>query len=430
MVFALDVACPKDHTKQNCSLRTNCDECKSKEHPTALHIYFKQKDVKNQGGEQQKENRREEQSTDLKTPIVVNCTQVCGNTAFPGKSCAKIVPVKVYRKDKPEKEVLTYAVLDDQANQSIAKPELFSSLDVEGPDINYSMKTCSGTLDSSGRVAHGLVVESYDTKVQLDLPPLVECGGVPNNREEIPTPEIAESFVHLHDIAPLIPPLMEIPTLLLIGRDMSSVHHVFDQRVNDEDNSLPFAQRLRLGWVIVGESCLGKVHKPNIRVMKTQILSHGRPTLFRPCENNIVIKEKDIGLNVFAKSPNDNKVGTSVEDREFLQIMDNDFSRTEHGNWQAPLPFRKDRPILPNNRAYTLRRAMNLHNSLMKDEQKCEHMMTFVGKMLERGHAELAPPLKEGEECWFLPVFGCTIPRNRDKSELFLIHPLSILASP
>ena len=402
----------KDHTKQNCSLRTNCDECKSKEHPTALHIYFKHKDVKNQGGEQQKENRREEQSTDLKTPIVVNCTEVCGNTTFPGKSCAKIVPVKVYHKDKPEKAVLTYAVLDDQANQSIAKPELFSSLDVEGPDINYSMKTCSGTFDSSGRVAHGLVVESYDTKVQLHLPPLVECGGVPDNREEIPTPEIAESFVHLHDIASLIPPLMEIPTLLLIGRDMSSVHHVFDQRVNDEDNSLPFAQRLRLGWVIVGESCLGKVHKPNIQVMKTQILSHGRPTLFQPCENNIVIKEKDIGLDVFAKTPNDNKVGTSVEDREFLEIMDNDFSRTELGNWQAPLPFRKDRPILPNNRAYTLRRAMNLHNSLMKDEQKCEHMMTFVGKMLERGHADLAPPLKEGEECWFLPVFGVYHPQK------------------
>ena len=75
---------------------------------------------------------------------------------------------------------------------------------------------------------------------------------------------------------------------------MSSVHHLFDQRVNDEDKSLPFAQRLRLGWLIVGESCLGKVHKPNIRVMKTQILSHGRPTLFQPCENNIVIKVKDL----------------------------------------------------------------------------------------------------------------------------------------
>ena len=129
------------------------------------------------------------------------------------------MPLKVYRKDKPEKAVLTYAVLGDQANQSIGKPELFSSLDVEGADINYSMKTCSGTFDSSGRVAHGLV-ESYDTKVQLDLPPLVECGGVPDNREEIPTPEIAESYVHLQDIGPLIPPLMEIPTLLLIGRDI------------------------------------------------------------------------------------------------------------------------------------------------------------------------------------------------------------------
>ena len=122
--------------------------------------------------------------------------------------------------------MITYAVLDNQANRSIAKPELFSSLDIEGTDINYSMKTCSGTFDSSGQVAHGLVVESYDTKVQLDLPPLVEFVSVPDNREKIPTPEIAESYVHLQDIAPLIPPLMEIPTLLLIGRDMPSAYHV------------------------------------------------------------------------------------------------------------------------------------------------------------------------------------------------------------
>lgn len=80
--------------------------------------------------------------------------------------------------------------------------------------------------------------------------------------------------------------------------------------------------------------------------------------------------------------------------------------KTETGNWQAPLPFRTERPVLPNNRNYVLRRTKNLENNLKKDKTKCEHMLTFVGRMLELGHAELAPPLQEGEECWYLPIFG------------------------
>ena len=35
--------------------------------------------------------------------------------------------------------------------------------------------------------------------------------------------------------------------------------------------------------------------------------------------------------------------------------------------------------------------------------------------MLERGHAEVAPPLQDGEEVWYLPVFGVYHPKKKDK---------------
>jgi hypothetical protein len=137
--------------------------------------------------------------------------------------------------------------------------------------------------------------------------------------------------------------------------------------------------------VIVGESCLDKVHKPNITVQKNHlhVLPHGRATLFPPCKNDIKIhiNKGEIGANVFVKKPDDNKVGMSIEDKEFLHIMDSNCSKREAGNWQASLPFRQGRTALPNNRAYTLRRALNLQSSLMKDEEKRQHMVSFVGKM-------------------------------------------------
>ncbi len=39
----------------------------------------------------------------------------------------------------------------------------------------------------------------------------------------------------------------------------------------------PFAQRLALRWVIVGDICLNGAHKPStVNVFKTHILGHGR----------------------------------------------------------------------------------------------------------------------------------------------------------
>lgn len=34
------------------------------------------------------------------------------------------------------------------------------------------------------------------------------------------------------------------------------------------------------------------------------------------------------------------------------------------------------------------------------------HFLAFMQKIFEQDHAELAPPLQDGEECWYLPSFG------------------------
>lgn len=86
-------------------------------------------------------------------------------------------------------------------------------------------------------------------------------------RKDIATLEIARHYTHLMDIQEFIPPLSEARTLLLIGRDLPVAHHVLDQRVGSGNEQ--FAQRLRFGWIIVGETCLGKVHRTRISVNKT-----------------------------------------------------------------------------------------------------------------------------------------------------------------
>lgn len=93
-----------------------------------------------------------------------------------------------------------------------------------------------------------------DGSVKLPLPNLIECDMIPDDRREIPSPRVAMKFPHLRKIAVKVPPVEEqVPIMLLLGRDIIQVHKV-RQRINGP-HSMPYAQHLDLGWVIVGETC-------------------------------------------------------------------------------------------------------------------------------------------------------------------------------
>jgi hypothetical protein len=104
------------------------------------------------------------------------------------------------------------------------------------------------------------VINSLDGQAMMKLPTLIECNQVPDCRNEIPTREVALEYSHLHDIAHQIPPIdNDANILLLLGRDIITAHQVLEHRVGP--GNAPYAQRLALDWVIIGEVCLGKIHK-------------------------------------------------------------------------------------------------------------------------------------------------------------------------
>ena len=179
---------------------------------------------------------------------------------------------------------------------------------------------------------------------------------------------------------------------------MISAHHVLVQRIGLDGE--PYAQKLRLGWVIMGETCLGRVHTDEkVSVTKTNVLQdEGRESMFQPCPNSFGIKDKQ--TNIFERTPGDDEIGLSREDREFVRVMEDGFKKSSKGNWSAPLPFKSGRARLPNNYKHAPQRAENLAKGLKRDATKQEHFIEFMGTILENKHAE-APSLKEGEECWY-----------------------------
>ena len=123
---------------------------------------------------------------------------------------------------------------------------------------------------------------------------------------------------------------------------MVEAHHIFDQRIGPRYS--PYAQKLCLGWVIIGETCLGKVHKPDhINVNKTYVLGNGRESTFKPCQNELKIYEQfspqknGIGASVFERTSKDNKLGMAIEDIQFLELMDDEFRKDNTENWETQI---------------------------------------------------------------------------------------------
>lgn len=390
------------HTFKTCRADIRCEECESSQHPTALHP-----------PESQRQNGGEGAN------ILSKCTAVCGEQ-FTGRSCAKAVLVDVYPKGTPSQRLRIYALIDDQSNTTLARSELFDFMNVPHSQTHFfTLTSCAGRIQTSGRRISGLMVATTDGSVVMELPTITECNEIPNEKHEIPTLDVVKHHPHLQDL-PLAPMNPQAEILLLIGRDLLEAHYVLSQRLGPKNS--PFALQLKLGWVVIGDVCINKSHKPStINVLKTNIVTCERQSIFQPCPNSFHLKEDiascrdDVGFHIFERNRDDDEVGISVEDRQFLRIMDNEFVKDEDGRWKAPLPFKLRRPQLGNNRSQALKRALMLDRDLKRNPIKREHMITFMKSITESDALEIAPPVPPGKECWFLPLFGVYHPRKPDK---------------
>ncbi|KAJ8365140.1 hypothetical protein SKAU_G00139710 [Synaphobranchus kaupii] len=318
------------HQAKNCDMVVKCTECESERHLAALHpgpappFPKPFSPSKEHGGEQEAATSPD---------VTSRCTKVCG-TGFSGKSCSKICLVNIYPDGQRQETKKIYAILDDQSNLSLAKTEFFEMFGIQGITTPYTLKTCAGTTETAGRRAYGYIIESVDGKTSIPLPTLIECNQVPNNRSEIPTPEAALNHSHLRSITDQIPRVdPDAQILLLLGRDILQVH-----------------KKLDLGWVIIGDVCLGSAHKPNeVSTLKTCVLGNGRPSYLTPCESLVRVKEN------YSMPTDDNSCGgwhickKGLTEKELTQAEQIVIRCVQHEIYSEEMKCIQGKQDLPNN---------------------------------------------------------------------------------
>jgi hypothetical protein len=91
----------------------------------------------------------------------------------------------------PDRKVKAYVLIDDKSNCSLAKLQLFVTLNIDGEMFPYTLRTCAGTMQTEGRHVKCFVIESLDGHKRHLLPTITECNAISDNKDEIPTPDIA-----------------------------------------------------------------------------------------------------------------------------------------------------------------------------------------------------------------------------------------------
>ncbi|KAK3743580.1 hypothetical protein QZH41_001384 [Actinostola sp. cb2023] len=413
------------HQAKDCTSRPSCDICGDTRYIALLH---KERATQPPPGEA---NEAEEVNS--------KCTAVCRERKG-GVSCSKIVLVDVSVKARQNTSKRVYAIIDDQSNTSLISSELADALGADGPTEKYLLSTCSSSDQVKyGRRVSGLIVRSIQNGNESELPTLVECDGIPEDKTEIPTPELARRFAHLRDIADEIPPADSSASIhILLGRDAPELLKV--RAFKNGPRGAPWAQKLLLGWTVSGQACLDHVNGPvHIQARQTKVSgekeksmnviqtgNQGEPSPdgeeydIIPCPNKIKLTDsltqrytESLKDDVFHTERSDNEVSLSCEDRKFLEIMEDGIHKNDSGNWEMPLPFRRQDVSMPNNRTQAEHRLNSLLKTLRRKPQMEKDYVEFMEKIIHKGHASPVPEVNASAgQVWYLPHFGVYHPKK------------------
>ena len=237
----------------------------------------------------------------------------------------------------------------------------------------------------------------------FSLPDLNENRWIPDNRDEVPSPDMIALVPHLQRYSNLFPHKdWSAPVGLLLGRDSGDL-----MLANTDQTHSPFVYTTPLGYAAVGAlPC-----RPALKTCSVPEHSHFQlqPQFDRPPP----------GL-LFHEFEDDEMLAPSPKDVKFLERMGNlTVNSTNH--LQVGLPFIEDNPILPDNRRATFLRQRSTLRHIQRDPIKLEKCKAAMQKNIDR--KDVSPIPKDEIYCppgkaWYLSIFAV---ENEQKNKTRLV---------
>ncbi|XP_077360981.1 uncharacterized protein LOC144006149 [Festucalex cinctus] len=242
------------HISKACTSRSVCDLC-GKHHPTCLHQDREKKDQEREESIKQEE-LNENKGDNHQQSEPTETQQATSNRVIQEKGSIRtsaIVPVYVSSTNEPDKEVLLYALLDNQSDTTFILEDAAETLCAKKMPVKLEVSTMTSKtkLVKSQKVL-GLQVRGINSDTKIKLPKTYTRDYIPANRFHIPTSTTAKSWPHLKHLAEEMSPELDCEVGLLIGYNCTQALLPRDVVMGNENQ--PYALRSVLGWSIIGNS--------------------------------------------------------------------------------------------------------------------------------------------------------------------------------
>ena len=310
--------------------------------------------------------------------------------------CSMIVPVLVSHCENPEREILVNALLDTQSDTSFILEDTCNDLGLSFIGVKLSLSTMYAekrVIDSQN--VKGLIVRGFNNSLRISLPDTFTRNIMPANRTHIPTPDMAKMWPHLEAISDKLMSLSQCEIGLLIGYNCPRA--LLPREVIPPVGDGPFGQKTDFGWGIVGviDPCqietdtLGVSHRVVALEVPINLYTVENPqseqVLFSLKTTVKEVKGADV-LRVMEHEfcdPVTDVASYSQEDRRFLTLLDQGIS-FQNGHYEMSLPFKKENPILPNNKSMAIRRLQCLRTRFKKDKKFCHDYFEFMNSLCQK----------------------------------------------
>lgn len=356
------------------------------------------------------------------------------NADYETRLSAMIVPVWVSSRSAPERRYLTYAMLDTQSDNTIITEEVARKLG--GQRSKATLKV--STMTSTAKVIHcsrmtDLVIRGYNEQAEVSLPTTYSRTFIPHNKSHLPNPQFAKGYSHLTSVANKIPANLQCDVGLLIGYNCPRALLPLEVSCGKSQDE-PYAVYTPLGWSIVGKILSSGKERTDEIGLSHRISCHEVPQELRirhsaeanPPDRSIIahrttVRELNVNANEVMRllegdfcSPNavdDALLVSSMEDKEFLKQLSCSITQDGDGHCSMPLPFKADKPRLPNNRMQALSRFKHLQKRLHRNPELNRLYCKFMDELFMTGEAEVVPDNElTSEEVWYLPHHGVLNP--------------------
>ena len=358
----------RGHQKAQCRKRQECSVCKL-QHPTLLHDHQRQPLVDNNVRSYTTSNCKYSDSRDT-----------CMTT---------IVPVKLTNRDA---SIVCYALLDSQSNSHFISEKVKRALGMKGVSSTVQLSTMLGKHTAPIEVVENVTLSSLESNFQVSLQRCFVKDDIPCSRDTIPSKQVVRNWPHLEHV-----PLHECKDLevgLLLGYTAHEAFKPLELAVGGPGE--PYGIRTPLGWCVMGPTS------------NANITSHA-------VRRNVVLRTtcKEIFLNRQDPLPLLDEICPSVEDRQFLGILDEGLQQDKEGNYTAPLPLRDNISLLPNNKVAAFQRLKGLGSKLQRDPELKSKYVEVMEENISQGFAErVAGKELRAKDAWYIPHHG--VPKGKE----------------